>query len=536
MPIQISLSNAIGALQGLAGGGPGPGPGPGYTPPLDAFGGAVAAFSVRKLSSSYSGFCCQVTRTSDSATLDVSFTSSGLIDIDAINTFDDGGGVSLTTWYDQTSSGNDFSGSVGISTLEEKPGLNGGGVGLTNSGVTIPADFTLVTLNKYQNNAIYFGGSGNTFFNYAITGNNNNLRYRILGNTRDFVVNGRSGTEINVGTRTSGALQVRHQGNIVTTPIAYNGSFPIDFIAKFNIYHQEYIIYNSSLTEPETLSLTQNLNSYYQVTNLPDYTSGFLADYPNAAAAYSVRQLSNTAIKCMRVRRAVPPYDEQDIGFTAGGDLDEAAIVAFGGSDVLNVSAWYDQSGQSRHATQNAPSLQPQIYNGTAVITENGKPAVKFVDTVSNSMNIGYNISNSAISAFQVMRKDSAAGRGTGIQTTTSAPYRDGWVLSLDNTNSRLWYDTDGGSSYDFISNSATGENQNLQSAIIQAPNVDLRTNGGVSDTKSNIFSSTDPLNIHQWYPNRGARIQEIIVFDVVKSSGDRTAIEDDIMTYFTIT
>jgi hypothetical protein len=521
MPIQISLSNAIGALQGLAGGGPGPGPGPGYTPPLDAFGGAVAAFSVRKLSSSYSGFCCQVTRTSDSATLDVSFTSSGLIDIDAINTFDDGGGVSLTTWYDQTSSGNDFSGSVGISTLEEKPGLNGGGVGLTNSGVTIPADFTLVTLNKYQNNAIYFGGSGNTFFNYAITGNNNNLRYRILGNTRDFVVNGRSGTEINVGTRTSGALQVRHQGNIVTTPIAYNGSFPIDFIAKFNIYHQEYIIYNSSLTEPETLSLTQNLNSYYQVTNLPDYTSGFLADYPNAAAAYSVRQLSNTAIKCMRVRRAVPPYDEQDIGFTAGGDLDEAAIVAFGGSDVLNVSAWYDQSGQSRHATQIAPNSQPQIYNGTAVITENGKPAIDMDKSVS--------------------QKEFDLNQSIPISGDMSCYLVH--IVKINGNQSLLGQNTSSFLGQAYRKYSITGTNSSFGAYAI--PDRKLVTLERFSGTYTlyrdgtSYFTKSDSgafffNKISGTGANSGNMFQEIIFYGSALS-GNRTAIETDINTYYNI-
>jgi hypothetical protein len=534
MPIQISLSNAIGALQGLAGGGPGPGPGPGYTPPLDAFGGAVAAFSVRKLSSSYSGFCCQVTRTSDSATLDVPFTSSGLIDIEAINTFDDGGGVLLTTWYDQTSSGNDFSGGVGISTLEEKPGLNGGGAGLTNSGVTIPADFTLVTLNKYQNNIIYFGGSGNTFFNYAVTGNDTNLRYRILGNTRDFTVNGRSGTEINVGTRTSGALQVRHQGNISTTPIAYNGSFPIDFLAKFNIYHQEYIIYNSSLTEPETLSLTQNLNSYYQVTNLPDFTSGFLADYPDAAAAYSVRKLSNTAIKCMRVRRAVAPFDEKDIGFTAGGDLDEAAIVAFGGSDVLLVSAWYDQSGQSRHATQINPNSQPQIYNGTAVITENGKAALDFISNSGRSLN-GPTFSNNSIMGFcvsrEVVRRGTIWGLGGGLMyETLELTYWDSELL--------LVFKGDG-TNYDSVrSPTLTDDNAQHLVTLSRFSNALKTFVDGTADINTTDSYSADSGALGFATRNTQGQLllQEAIFYETDQdTAGNRTGIETNIDDYYKI-
>ena len=102
-------------------------------------------------------------------------------------------------------------------------------------------------------------------------------------------------------------------------------------------------------------------------------TSGFLFDYPNAAAAYSVRQLNNNATYAMRVKKTVPPYDELNIGFTPAGGLDESAISTFGGTDPLTVSAWYDQTGNQNHAEQITPGSQPSIYDGAAVLTENGK-------------------------------------------------------------------------------------------------------------------------------------------------------------------
>ena len=105
MPIQISLSNAIGASQGLAGGGPGPGPGPGYTPPLDDYTGALVAYSIRKVRSAYSGFAIEAERFSDGATQDIGFDSNGLIDTTALSTFASGSIVGVRTWYDQ--SGND---------------------------------------------------------------------------------------------------------------------------------------------------------------------------------------------------------------------------------------------------------------------------------------------------------------------------------------------------------------------------------------------------------------------------------------------
>ena len=90
----------------------------------------------------------------------------------------------------------------------------------------------------------------------------------------------------------------------------------------------------------------------------------------------------------MRVRRAVPPYDtSRTSALRQVATWTQAAIVAFGGSDVLTVSAWYDQSGQSNHATQITPNSQPQIYNGTAVITVDGKPAIDF-DGVNDRLRV----------------------------------------------------------------------------------------------------------------------------------------------------
>jgi uncharacterized protein YodC (DUF2158 family) len=42
------------------------------------------------------------------------------------------------------------------------------------------------------------------------------------------------------------------------------------------------------------------------------------------------------------------------------------------------VTQWYDQSGNNRHATQTATGSQPLIVSSGSLVTENGKPAVRF--------------------------------------------------------------------------------------------------------------------------------------------------------------
>ena len=364
-----------------------------YTPPLDTYTGATAAYSVRKLSSSYSGSCIEAYRVSDGATQNIGFDSAGLIDTAAIISFAGGGEVRVQTWYDQSGNGNNATNA----TPAGQPQIYDGSSVITTNG---KPSLLHASDNNWLSRQTNITGTVTNFYvfiasdtNYSLHGGGTNLlatsgSSSSAGTTTGLYINS---VQFTGSTRDDlytafGTSQVLSSDNVrVGDPLeglvifGYKATAASGF--NFNDGNvQEVITWNSDQTSIRT-GLEANLNSYFQVTNLPDYTSGLLYDYPGAAAAYSVRSLSNTAIKCMRVRRTVSPFDEQDIGFDSNGDLDTAAIASFGGSDPLTVSAWYDQSGQSRHATQATAGSQPQIYNGTAVITENGKPALDFDGT-----------------------------------------------------------------------------------------------------------------------------------------------------------
>ena len=98
------------------------------------------------------------------------------------------------------------------------------------------------------------------------------------------------------------------------------------------------------------------------------------------ALAFSTRKVA-TAYRgaCMRVRRT-SDNREQDIGFVQT-DLDWESLLTFAAGFDCFVSAWYDQSGRQRHATQTDPLLQPQI-------VRNGKVVM---DTTSNQISIRFN-------------------------------------------------------------------------------------------------------------------------------------------------
>ena len=73
---------------------------------LDVYSGAAAAYSLRKLDSTYSGSAVRVRRASDNTEQDIAF--SGLeLDTASLETFAGAGDAFVTTWYDQSGNGND---------------------------------------------------------------------------------------------------------------------------------------------------------------------------------------------------------------------------------------------------------------------------------------------------------------------------------------------------------------------------------------------------------------------------------------------
>jgi hypothetical protein len=97
-----------------------------------------------------------------------------------------------------------------------------------------------------------------------------------------------------------------------------------------------------------------------------------LNDYPNAAAAYSLRKLDKDYTgNAIRVRRS-NDNTEQDIGFTSSGDLDTAALKTFVGANSGFVTTWYDQSGNARNATQTTAANQPRVVNAGTVDRRSG--------------------------------------------------------------------------------------------------------------------------------------------------------------------
>jgi hypothetical protein len=129
-----------------------------------------------------------------------------------------------------------------------------------------------------------------------------------------------------------------------------------------------------------------------------------ILDNLTATAAWSTRRLGSAYTgNAIRVRRS-SNNEELDIGFTASGDLDIAALLDFVGSGNGFVTTWYDQSGNGRHVTQTDPTKQPRIVSNGVMNMVNGRAALSFDGNDSmQRTNIGTVFSTSAGFEFQTV-------------------------------------------------------------------------------------------------------------------------------------
>ena len=119
---------------------------------------------------------------------------------------------------------------------------------------------------------------------------------------------------------------------------------------------------------------------------------GLLLDnFPNAAAAYSLRKLRSAYTgSAIRVRRS-SDNTETNIGFSSTFGLDTTSLTSFCSGTNGFVTTWYDQSGNGYNATQTTAANQPQIVSSGAVLTVNSKPCTVFSSASSTKLNVGTN-------------------------------------------------------------------------------------------------------------------------------------------------
>jgi hypothetical protein len=524
---------------------------------------SVTAYSLRRLSTAYTGNAILVRRSSDNTTQDIGFTTAGDLDTAALKTFVGSGNGYISIWYDQ--SGNAINATqttnanqpviVTSGTVNRdngRPAIYTSGTGyLSYSGMTqfgggYQASRMDICRSRNGSTQAIIAGLGTYQLDMSLQSNTqvwslvnsgsvwvqgtavNNNALMAVNSIRD---NAASKLYIN------GALSATNSNSIGTFGSSIAGYIGIRFdgggsgnLGAFS----ESILFSSALSASDRQAIDSNQINYYSLTNPLDKT-GTPAARPTSA--YSLRQLGSTYVgKAVQVRRS-SDNTTQDIGFTAAGDLDTAALKTFVGSGNGYVSIWYDQSGNGINATQTTNTSQPLIVSSGVVNRDNGRPAIY----TSGTGYLVYSGMTQFSGGYQASRMDVGRSRNGNAQAIIAGlgTYQLDWSPLTDST---MWVLVNSGS---ILVNASVPHTNTLMAvnAIRNNAASKLYVNGllkGTNSTSIGAFGSSIAGYIGVRFDGAGSSgnlgsFSESILFNSVLSDADRNAIDSSQMTYYSL-
>lgn len=250
--------------------------------------------------------------------------------------------------------------------------------------------------------------------------------------------------------------------------------------------------------------------------------TGLLDDYPNAAAAYSLRLLRTAYTgDAIEVRRA-SDNATQDIGFV-NNELDVTSLESFcSGTDGF-VTTWYDQSGNGRNVINSTASTQPKIHDSIIGVTTNANSnnAVQYTsgDFLRNTSVTGISIAN--VEVYGVF--ENSNDRGVLFYSPRFVYFQSG----------------DNASALNNVGSPSLRINGVDEGGITTRANLYNDINGGVKlfgvrDIVPTSYTEIDVLQFGTALIKQIGFLSEYIVWDS-SQSGNRTGIETNINDFYSI-
>lgn len=276
----------------------------------------------------------------------------------------------------------------------------------------------------------------------------------------------------------------------------------------------------------------------------PTAANLFLDTYTGSSAAYSLRKLDKDYTgSAIRVRRS-SDNTEQDIGFV-NNELDTASLKTFVGANNGFVVTWYDQSGNTRNATQSTQANQPRIINSGTIDRILNKPTLFFDgsndDLASDGVASDFTGEDKPLTSISVINKTNSNTRGdinVVSRTTTATPLINIYL----NNNTQYGFTTRddantlinrGGGTYAANTNYLYFANTTGTSVSLYSNNVTLLSGSAYNNgqTTLNQFRLGSARSTSNYF---GGYISEDIIYASDKGT-DRTGMQTNINTFYSI-
>lgn len=315
-------------------------------------------------------------------------------------------------------------------------------------------------------------------------------------------------------------LRVRFQGNATITA-ALDGilrDLSADFVSNGTVTAALEAIKLLDVDFSGEGTLTADLASF----------TGLLDDYPNAAAAYSIRLLSSTYSGALvEIRRSSDnalksfyPDSNNELSLNSE-DGSSTTLSSWIGSDNGFVRTWHDQSGNS-NAIQTSAANQPQIINAGSLLTYKGKASILYNGTTQQLL-------VNSLPTFSINEQYYIIGQGFCTSGRGAQTLRGG---SFWRDNATRFRYLNGGNQY----HTTAVETDNLLVIQLNSSDSDLYLNN-VQSTESGTITPTynTALTIGAapavgTYHN--SYISEFVLFSNIN---DRTGKQTNINDFYTI-
>ena len=267
---------------------------------LDLYPSAAAAYSVRRLSSTYAGSAMEVRRSSDNALQDIGFDANGNLDTASLVSFVGAGDGFVRTWYDQSGNANDAQNT----TASQQPQIvSSGSLVLLNGKVAVDFDglndvLQSVSANQMTNSAelyvvsvlnietsdanehafgVSYTGSINNLMSLGSSGDNYRFRYSVNatfqavsafrgGSTDRILMSGNyDGVNLDMNINNNSYSSAQSIGT-ATGEYFFIGKLGTN--NPFDGKMQESIIWTGDKTSVKS-QIESNINSYYSIYSPP---------------------------------------------------------------------------------------------------------------------------------------------------------------------------------------------------------------------------------------------------------------------------
>jgi len=489
------------------------------------------AFSLRKLSSSYTGSAVKVRRSSDNAEAVIAFDGAGGLSNSSLATFTAGVAVAATLGTAQTGTISSGAGKTGTVTIKVN---KTGTINTSNSSLTVTGTGTSFTTEIVAGDRL-FNAANNVFLGVVASVTNNttllltNYATALITVPMNFKTT--NATVTGTGTNFTGELVPgdrlfnsanTYLGTVTTitnaTTLTLNG---IDAVAATGINYKGTV---ATITGTGT-NFTGLTAGDLLISN--NITLGIIATITNATSLTLTTKAGGSVA-----------------GLAFKSTTGTIAFSTFYASTLVYVNTLYDQSGNGRDAIQLKTTSQARIVNAGTLYIVNGRTSMEF----SNSLN-------------------------SFLQTSTAASYLNNTLYTLNkvsaeatiNPNLQLPISTTGGnglgntiSHYGYRSSSLFtvaqyGNDQNFNAT--PSTTLELHTSVKISIASSQFYkngislgilssgvpshlSNVGLLNIGYYTPTNSyynGSLSEIIVFSIALGATDIALLNNNQLAYYNI-